>query len=213
MSSGFVYAVGFAAQALFSARLLVQWIASERVKRVMTPVIFWELSLIASILMFIYGWLRSDFAILLGQSITYFIYIRNLVIARQWLFFPLWLKGVLILFPIAVVWFSFHNGRSDIRHLFYNPDISTPLLVWGSAAQVIFTFRFIYQWIVAEKRRQAHLNLGFWILSLTGSSMILIYAVLRKDPVLFLGQIFGFGVYIRNIILHYKDIQRQRCES
>jgi lipid-A-disaccharide synthase-like uncharacterized protein len=80
MSSGwlsyglFVYIIGFSAQILFSARLLVQWIQSEKVKKVLTPELFWELSLMASFLLFIYGWLRDDFAIMLGQSITYFIY-------------------------------------------------------------------------------------------------------------------------------------------
>ena len=77
-SSWFIYALGFLAQGLFSARMIVQWIISEKEKRATSPTIYWLLSLIASILFFIYGWLRQDFAIMLGQVISYYIYIWNL---------------------------------------------------------------------------------------------------------------------------------------
>ena len=78
MSNWLIYSIGFLAQILFSSRLIVQWLHSERQKRVITPTIFWTLSLFASFLLFIYGYLRDDFAIMLGQGLTYFIYIRNL---------------------------------------------------------------------------------------------------------------------------------------
>lgn len=200
-----IYLVGFAAQILFSARLLVQWIKSEKVKRVLTPQLFWELSLAASLLMFIYGWLRDDFAIMLGQSITYFIYIRNLQLQKQWRRLPLFIRYFLILFPVIAIYHGFNNGEIDTVRLFENKDIPLWLLIWGSVAQIIFTFRFVYQWIYSEKIRDSHLPFGFWLLSLIGSSMILIYAVIRMDPVLFIGQLFGFFIYIRNIILGKKQ--------
>jgi len=78
MSQGLIYGIGFLAQLLFSARLFVQWFLSERQKRVVTPSLFWQLSLLASFLLFVYGYWRQDFAIMLGQSLTYYIYIRNL---------------------------------------------------------------------------------------------------------------------------------------
>ncbi|WP_457596306.1 lipid-A-disaccharide synthase N-terminal domain-containing protein [Hydrogenimonas sp.] len=205
MSASWVFAVGFLAQGLFSARLLVQWIGSEKLKRVVTPTLFWELSLVASVLMFVYGWLRDDFAIVLGQSITYFIYIRNLHLKGAWPRLPLWLRTLLWLFPFFVIYFAFNNGRHDVLRFFHNHAIPLWLLVWGSVAQLLFTFRFVYQWVVSEKARRSHLPMGFWLISLTGSSMILVYAVLRHDPVLFLGQIFGFVVYIRNIRLLMKE--------
>ena len=200
-----IYLVGFAAQILFSARLLVQWIKSEKVKKVLTPQLFWELSLAASLLMFIYGWLRDDFAIMLGQSITYFIYIRNLQLQKQWKRLPLFIRYFLILFPVIAVYHGFNNGEIDTVRLFENKDIPLWLLIWGSVAQIIFTFRFVYQWIYSEKIRDSHLPFGFWLLSLIGSSMILIYAVIRMDPVLFIGQLFGFFIYIRNIMLGMKQ--------
>jgi len=200
-----VYVIGFTAQILFSARLLVQWIKSEKVKKVLTPRLFWELSLLASFLLFVYGWLRDDFAIMLGQSITYFIYIRNMQLQGNWKKLPAFLRGFLWIFPALIIYYSYHNNRIDIELLFRNKDIPLRLLLWGSAGQIIFTFRFVYQWIYSERQKESSLPLGFWLISLTGSMMILSYAVFRKDPVLFVGQMFGFIVYIRNIVLSIKS--------
>lgn len=210
MSSGwlsyglFVYVIGFSAQILFSARLLVQWIQSERVKKVLTPELFWELSLMASFLLFVYGWLRDDFAIMLGQSITYFIYIRNMQLQGSWRRIPTFLQIFLWLFPLFVVLYSYNNNEIDMHRLFKNEEIPLVLLLWGSIGQILFTFRFVYQWIYSERIKESHLPFGFWMLSLTGSLMILSYAVFRKDPVLLLGQLFGFIIYIRNIIIGLK---------
>ncbi len=199
--STWVFLVGFLAQALFSARLIVQWVASEKVKKVLTPQLFWQLSIVASLLMFIYGWLRDDFAIMLGQTITYFIYIRNIQLQKQWRGIPAVIRYTLIVFPFFTVYHGFNNGEIDTLRLFSNQDIPLWLLLWGSFAQIVFTFRFIYQWLYSEKMKSSHLPFGFWVLSLVGSAMILIYAVIREDPVLFIGQLFGFIIYIRNIIL------------
>jgi len=84
MSDWIIYTIGFTAQILFSARLLFQWILSEKNKKSVTPVLFWKLSLLASFLLFVYGYFREDFAIMFGQTLTYFIYIRNLQLQGQW---------------------------------------------------------------------------------------------------------------------------------
>ena len=68
-----VYAIGFLAQGFFSARMLLQWGMSEKAHRVVSPNIYWICSLVGSILLFAYGWLRNDFAIILGQMISYYI--------------------------------------------------------------------------------------------------------------------------------------------
>ncbi|MDA3953375.1 MAG: lipid-A-disaccharide synthase N-terminal domain-containing protein [Bacteroidales bacterium] len=200
----FVYIIGFIAQILFSARLLLQWIQSEKVKKVLTPVLFWQLSLIASFLLFTYGWLRDDFAIILGQSITYFIYIRNMQLQGSWKKLPWIFRALLILFPLMIVVYSFNNNQIDFNRLFKNEDIPFKLLLWGSLGQVIFTLRFVYQWIYSERKKESSLPFVFWMLSLIGSIMILSYAVIRRDPVLFFGQLFGFTIYLRNIIIGLK---------
>lgn len=205
MTSWQIYSIGFAAQLLFSARLLLQWIASEKQRKVLTPSNFWKVSLFASFLLFVYGYLRNDFAIMLGQALTYFIYIRNMQLQKEWLKMSRWLRIFLYIFPVILLIYSYNNNTYDIQKLFFNENIPLWLLYLGSGAQVIFTFRFIYQWIYSERVKESVLPLGFWILSFTGASLILVYAILRKDPVLFVGHLMGSIIYVRNMILSQKD--------
>ena len=71
MDNWIVIAIGALAQILFSSRLILQWIVSEKHQKVLTPSLFWKLSLIASFCLFVYGYLRDDFSIMLGQGLTY----------------------------------------------------------------------------------------------------------------------------------------------
>ncbi|GAB1309446.1 lipid-A-disaccharide synthase N-terminal domain-containing protein [Urechidicola sp. KH5] len=205
MKTWIVLSIGFFAQILFSGRLLVQWALSERAKKVVTPALFWQMSLLASLLLFIYGYLRDDFSIMLGQTLTYFIYIRNLHLQGSWQKAPFFLRTIIIVVPIAIVLYGFNNNKIDVANLFRNDAIPLWLLIWGSAAQIIFTLRFVYQWLYSEKNKESSLPLGFWLLSLIGSLAILGYAIVRKDPVLFIGHLFGSIVYGRNIILLKKS--------
>jgi len=201
MSNWVIYSIGFLAQILFSSRLIIQWLSSEKNKRLVTPTLFWVLSLIASFLLFIYGYLRSDFAIMLGQALTYFIYIRNLQLQKQWKNIPVILRYALLFMPLLITIFYFNNNRIDIDILFKNEVIPLWLLILGIGSQFIFTLRFVYQWLYSEKQNNSTLPFGFWTLSLIGSVLILIYAIFRKDPVLFIGHILGAVIYIRNIII------------
>lgn len=196
-----IYGIGFTAQVLFSWRMISQWISSEKRKRTHLPKQFWIHSLLASFLLFVYGWLRNDFAIILGQSLTYFIYIRNIHLQGEWLGIPKSIRIFFLVFPLIIVAYMYNNNQMDVQRLFKNENIPIWLLVLGSIGQIVFTFRFVYQWIYSEKRKASLLPLGFWLISLIGSIIILIYAVIRKDPVLFVGQFFGFIIYSRNIII------------
>ena len=51
MNAIFITAIGFLAQGFFSARILVQWIMSERAKRVLSPSLFWVFSLMGAYLL------------------------------------------------------------------------------------------------------------------------------------------------------------------
>ena len=201
MSNWIIYTIGFLAQILFSSRLIIQWITSEKKRKVITPTLFWTLSLIASFLLFVYGYLRQDFAIMLGQSLTYYIYIRNLQLQNQWQKFPKAIQWFLLVMPILIVIYYFNNNKIDMTLLFKNENIPIWLLILGIVSQVVFTLRFIYQWIYSEKKKESTLPFGFWALSLAGSILILIYAILRKDPVLFTGHILGAVIYSRNLVL------------
>lgn len=209
MSNWIVYGIGFLAQILFSGRLIVQWILSEKSKRIITPSTFWKLSLLASFLLFVYGHLRDDFAIMLGQALTYYIYIRNLQLQGEWRKAPKWLQIFLYIFPILVVVYAYNNGEYDIQKLFNNQDIPFWLLLLGIVSQIIFTLRFVYQWLVSEKTKTSQLPVGFWRMSVLGASLILTYAIFRKDPVLFVGHIAGLIIYIRNIFIWKKQMRNE----
>jgi len=72
--------LGFAAQALFASRFVVQWIASERVGRSIIPNAFWFLSLAGGLLLLTYAIYRKDPVFILGQATGAFIYTRNLIL-------------------------------------------------------------------------------------------------------------------------------------
>ena len=71
-------ALGFLAQALFSMRFLVQWIASERAGRSIIPTAFWIFSIAGGVLLFAYSLYRRDPVFIAGQGFGVFVYLRNL---------------------------------------------------------------------------------------------------------------------------------------
>lgn len=74
-------------------------------------------------------------------------------------------------------------------------------IILGLAGQLMFSARFLVQWIASEKRKKSVVPISFWFLSLFGSFLLLIYTIYRKDIVFTLGQLFGFIVYIRNLLI------------
>lgn len=197
----YIDAIGFFGQGLFFSRFLFQLVLSERQRKVVTPSIFWKLSLLASIIFFVYGYLREDFSIMLGQSLTYFIYIRNLQLQKQWQKMHKLLQWFFYLFPVFIIWYAYNNNVYDVDKLFRNENIPFWLLMLGVVAQLVFIFRFVYQWFTSERKKDSHLPLGFWLISLIGSSLILTYAIIRVDKVLFVAHIVGMVVYARNVYL------------
>jgi lipid-A-disaccharide synthase-like uncharacterized protein len=197
-----IYGLGFLSQILFFARNIAQWFLSEKEGEVISPAVYWQISLAASILMFIYGVLRNDFAIVLGQIIVYMIYIRNLQLKKVWRKMHVAARLLAVVIPLICVSWLFWGESYNFNSMLKNENVPLLLLIWGSAGQVIFTFRFIYQWIYSERRNDSFLPLGFWVISTIGSLMIFTYAIYRLDPVLFAAHSLGLFIYIRNILLH-----------
>jgi len=198
------YIIAIIAQLLFGGRMYSQWILSEKQKKSVTPLFFWWLSLSGSFLLFIYGYLRVDFALMLGQVLTYFIYIRNLQIQNQWKNIPKWSQLFFFLVPLSILIYGYNQDDFGIERLLENPDIEQWLLILGVIAQIVFAMRFVYQWIYAEENKKAILPLGFWVISLIGGLLTLIYFVIRQDIVLIISNVMGAIIYIRNIMLYKK---------
>lgn len=196
-----IFTVGFAAQLLFMSRMIVQWIRSEKAGQSLSPTLFWEMSILGALLFFLYGILREDFAILFGQTIVYFIYLRNLYFKKFWSRLHFIIRSIFILIPFALSGYLLSTSPASWHNLITNSSIPDWLILWGSFGQLVFTLRFVVQWLESEKQNESILSITFWIISLIGSMMILSYGILRKDPVLILGQLFGSALYLRNLML------------
>jgi len=84
------------------------------------------------------------------------------------------------------------------------------LLVLGFTAQILFSARFLVQWIASERAKKSVIPISFWFLSLIGGGLLLIYSIGRKDPVFILGQSVGVFIYSRNLYFIYKEKHQNR---
>jgi lipid-A-disaccharide synthase-like uncharacterized protein len=71
----------------------------------------------------------------------------------------------------------------------------------GLIGQLLFTARFLVQWISSERARRSIIPMAFWYFSIGGGLILLSYAIYRRDPVFILGQSMGLVIYLRNIWL------------
>lgn len=193
--------LGLSAQLFFAARTLLQWLKSEAAKKTVSPVSYWIFSVAGACLMFVYGVLRNDFSIILGQFISYYIYLWNLEANGIWKRLHRVTRIVLPALPLVAVAILLKDAVEYSQSFFHNSEIPVWLVIFGSAGQVMFTLRFIYQFIFSHRRHISVLPRGFWVISLTGSCLIVAYGIIRLDIVLILGQSFGLVSYIRNLIL------------
>lgn len=79
-----------------------------------------------------------------------------------------------------------------------------PLRVLGFVGQFVFAFRFVWQWIVSERRKESTIPLGFWWCSVVGGTMTLIYGILIQEPPIIMGQLFSNVIYARNLMFIYR---------
>jgi lipid-A-disaccharide synthase-like uncharacterized protein len=91
----------------------------------------------------------------------------------------------------------------------YLVDVFFTRLDWwvilGIVAQLLFTARFVVQWIASERAGHSVIPLAFWVFSIFGGLLLLVYALYRKDAVFIAGQAFGVFVYLRNLYFVMRD--------
>ncbi len=74
-------------------------------------------------------------------------------------------------------------------------------LVLGFVGQSLFFSRFVVQWLASERAGRSVVPIAFWWLSVSGSAVLLAYAISRRDPVFVAGQAGGILIYLRNLQL------------
>jgi lipid-A-disaccharide synthase-like uncharacterized protein len=194
-----IYLLGFFAQALFGARTVVQWVQSERAGRVVSPTWFWIFSLCGSALFLVYGLIRQDVIILLGQTISFYIYIRNLQLKQVWNKLQWSLRWIIFPLPFVLMVWALLIAPQRFQNIFTETNFASVALLLGGTGQLLLNFRYIYQWYFSEKAQQSLLPLGFWVISAVASLMVVYYGIIHNEPVLLVAQGMGFVVYLRNI--------------
>ena len=203
-----VFLIGLLAQVFYTARVLVQWIRSEKAHRIESPTLFWAFSLMGSMLLFVYGWLRHDFSIVFGEFLSFYIYLWNLKAKGIYYFIPRWLPALLMLVPIVCLVYVAQDFTSFSRLFLHNANVPVYALVWGTTGQFIYKMRFVYQWYYSVRHHQSLLPLTSWYIAVTGSLMIIVYGLFRSDFILILGQV-GIFASIRNIMLGHSAKEKK----
>ena len=86
------------------------------------------------------------------------------------------------------------------------------IVVVGYVAQIMFTMRFVVQWIASERAGKMVMPIAFWFFSIGGGVMLFGYALYIRDPVFILGQAFGNFVYLRNLYFELRDRRRSSAK-
>ncbi|WP_428927607.1 lipid-A-disaccharide synthase N-terminal domain-containing protein [Marinibacterium sp. SX1] len=78
-------------------------------------------------------------------------------------------------------------------------------VIVGLVGQLLFTMRFLIQWLASEKARKSVVPEVFWWFSIGGGLILFAYALHRRDPVFILGQSLGIFIYARNLWLVHAE--------
>ena len=82
-------------------------------------------------------------------------------------------------------------------------------LAFGLAAQLAFAARFLVQWIASGRAGKSVVPMAFWFFSIAGGLLTLIYGLVKREPVIILGQLLSNIIYVRNVMLIIKSRQRE----
>jgi lipid-A-disaccharide synthase-like uncharacterized protein len=86
-------------------------------------------------------------------------------------------------------------------------------LAFGIVAQLLFTARFLVQWLASEREGKSVMPLSFWYFSMAGGLMTLIYGIVRREPIIIMGQALAMVIYTRNLILIFRNKARANASA
>ncbi len=196
--------IGFAGQALFTARVITQWWASEKAGRSVAPASFWWFSVFGTLLLGVYAISTRDPVFIIGPLLNLFLYIRNLMLMRK----PGAKLGALaVIAPLSLV--ALATGFA-VAYLTVNEkgiaiEPSPFWLVIGVAGTALWTLRFPVQWMISERLGRSVLPPAFWWMSLIGALLLTAYAVYQPDAVFILAYALNPLPCIRNLMLAYRE--------
>jgi len=207
-----VYLLGLAGMGIYGMRVIVQWYISEKSKRVESPGIYWVLSSIGAVVLYIYGWLRKDFSIIFGESLSYYIYMWNISALGLYKKVPKTLIILQAVFPLVIIALIAQDWDTFVDTFLLNADVPPRLLAFGMLGQFTFEIRSLYQLVYSIHKKESVLPLGHWLLAVAGGLMIIAYGIIRHDWVLVIGQ-FSIFFSIRNIMLWFIARRNDRLKG
>jgi len=195
---------GFLGNILFTTRVLIQWIASEKAKKSVAPPLFWWTSLFANLILLFYSWRQvklfevGAITFVFLYTINIIPYIRNIVLSyklksRQINFITFFISSIIGLISIFLI----TKIETEFKFSLW--------FLLGTIGGFVFGTRFIWQWIYSEWKKESILPLWFWWLSICSSLLNLIYAFYLRDFNFILGFIFNTIPMIRNVMLIKKS--------
>ncbi len=195
-----LYPLGFIAQIAFGARFIIQWIASEKVQRSVTPKLFWHLSIFANFLLYVHSLIQLHFPMSLAQSQNFVLSMRNLQLLGSQKKRPLFFVIFSLLFAMAVTVLFFVNSQAASWIATPNSmHIPPGVHLFGIMGIGAFGLRFWVQWWQAEQRNEGNLTESFWWISLVGAIVCTIYFCVIQDWVNFIGPFVSLIPYSRNL--------------
>lgn len=199
-----IYCVGLSAQVFYTGRVLLQWYLSEKHHKVESPGLFWVMSIMGSMILFIYGMLRQDFSIIFGEFLSYYIYMWNISAKGLYKRVTRIVPVLQALLPLVACIVLLKDIPVFVENFMRSEAVPVKLLLLGTLGQFVYKMRFVYQWFYSVKRKESMLPLTFWLISVAGSVLIITYALIRHDWVLLVGQ-FGIIPAIRNIMISLNE--------
>lgn len=109
--------------------------------------------------------------------------------------------------PIVPSWWRI----AGINHATGNMQLSNTA-IWlsiGFAGQALFGVRFLVQWLCSEVKGKSIIPLSFWYFSVTGSAVLIVYAIHQSEPVFAAGEVLSFLVFSRNLQLVLRQAKRR----
>ncbi len=207
------FSLGFIPSIFFGLRFFIQWIRSEKEKKVHVSPLFWKLSLCGNATLSLHYFIQFQYPLLLIQLTNGFIAWRNLDFIqtkkkKRSFLVCLWILAVILTCGtgacfIEKTYFIGEEARWLSRPL--GLSTGTPIsFIWhfiGIVGSFLFGIRFWIQWIGSERSGKSELGKLFWIVSIIGSVIALIYFCRILDYISIVNYSFGLIPYCRNLIL------------
>lgn len=190
-----LYPLGFIAQAAFALRFLIQWRIAEHKKQSVTPKIFWHISLVGNVLLFVHSLIQLQLPMSIIQSQNMVLSWRNINLLgpqNQQVRFA----TVIVMLGAIALGTTLFFLLQGVPHF---QEFPVTIHLFGSIGMLLFAMRFWVQWWEAEKRQKSHLNKSFWQMSFVGALLSGMYFFIIRDWVNCIGPALSLIPYSRNL--------------